>query len=223
MEASSLSFADTDYSADAVECCPGEPHLFAVGTYQVLKAGERAGAPQSAAERGEADEVEEVQERSPEVTRCGRCLLYEVDGEGRNLYVERLLQRIEACARIDPSSRAGRRSSASKDRRFSISSGTCRHAVSCATTLTASQVTASLAEPDDARGSRRERSRPAAWSGQRDGTLTACSSVSEAEQGSSRFAEAALSTSDCRLRGRVDPLPFARLVNPPSSDARVSC
>ncbi|GAA5994760.1 diphthamide synthase [Rhodotorula paludigena] len=98
MQASSLSFADTDYSADAVECCPGEPHLFAVGTYQVLKAGERAGAPQSAAERGEADEVEEVQEGSPEVTRCGRCLLYEVDGEGRNLKEK---QRIEGPAILD--------------------------------------------------------------------------------------------------------------------------
>jgi len=102
MQRPSLSSVDTDYSACALEFCPGRPSLFACGTYQVLKEGERAGAPQSSADKGEddgaaesaggAEPVEEededdAQQSSPEVTRVGRCLLYEVDGEGRNLCV----------------------------------------------------------------------------------------------------------------------------------------
>ncbi|KAI9220438.1 WD40-repeat-containing domain protein [Blastocladiella britannica] len=34
--ATTLATFDTEYSADAVEACPAHPHLFAVGTYQLL-------------------------------------------------------------------------------------------------------------------------------------------------------------------------------------------
>ncbi|GAA5897399.1 hypothetical protein JCM8208_003262 [Rhodotorula glutinis] len=113
MQCASLSSVDTDYSACALEFCPGRPSLFACGTYQVLKEGERAGAPQSSADRGEeggaaepaaagelAEEEDEAdaQQSSPEVTRVGRCLLYEVNGEGRNLQEK---QRLEGPAILD--------------------------------------------------------------------------------------------------------------------------
>ncbi|BGP36861.1 hypothetical protein JCM10450v2_000753 [Rhodotorula kratochvilovae] len=103
MQPPSLSSVDTDYSACALEFCPSRPGLFACGTYQVLKSGERAGAPVSSAEAapgGEdgTEEEEQAEAGSPEVTRVGRCLLYEVDGEGRNLTEK---QRIEGAAILD--------------------------------------------------------------------------------------------------------------------------
>ncbi|GAA5947547.1 hypothetical protein JCM10213_005155 [Rhodosporidiobolus nylandii] len=75
----SLSSCDTEYSADAIEWCPGNPHLFACGTYQVVKGEVGDAAPP------EADEEDEGTSSSPTVTRYGRCLLYEVDSEGKNL------------------------------------------------------------------------------------------------------------------------------------------
>ena len=105
----SLSTVDTAYSADSVEWCPGRPTLFAVGTYQIEK---DAVEPPTEAE-GEADEVadklaaatlkedrnregdsDEDEEdggdgekaaAGPGFKRYGRCLLYEVDRDGRNV------------------------------------------------------------------------------------------------------------------------------------------
>lgn len=73
MEAKSLSTVDTLYSADAIEFCPGNPHLFACGTYQI--------------EKDESNVVvdEEGETSAPKVERFGRCLLYEIDGEGGSL------------------------------------------------------------------------------------------------------------------------------------------
>ncbi|GAA5857230.1 hypothetical protein JCM8547_009386 [Rhodosporidiobolus lusitaniae] len=83
MEAPSLASVDTEYSADAIEFCPGIPNLFACGTYQVVK-GEGDETTQS--KSGEGDEEGEGESSSsPTVTRYGRCLLYEVDSEGGNL------------------------------------------------------------------------------------------------------------------------------------------
>ncbi|GAA6005720.1 hypothetical protein JCM10207_005308 [Rhodosporidiobolus poonsookiae] len=74
----SLASVDTEYSADAIEFCPGIPNLFACGTYQVVKGETDAPAPPE-------DDNGEGESSSPTVTRYGRCLLYEVDSEGKNL------------------------------------------------------------------------------------------------------------------------------------------
>ncbi|GAA5831863.1 hypothetical protein JCM11251_003914 [Rhodosporidiobolus azoricus] len=85
-ESPSLSFADTEYSADAIEFAPGIPNLFACGTYQVVKgeSDEKEGA-KGVDEGADEAEEEEGMSSSPTVTRYGRCLLYEVDSEGKNL------------------------------------------------------------------------------------------------------------------------------------------
>lgn len=89
MEAASLSYADTVYSADAVEFCPGRPHLFACGTYQVVQDEASANpATPAAADPNEDEEEAAIASTSPDFTRYGRCLLYEVDRGGRNLYVD---------------------------------------------------------------------------------------------------------------------------------------
>jgi hypothetical protein len=75
MEATSLSTVDTLYSADAIEFCPGNSRLFACGTYQIEKD-----------ESGVVDPAEgEERTSEPVVRRYGRCLLYEIDADGRNL------------------------------------------------------------------------------------------------------------------------------------------
>lgn len=86
MEATSLSAVDTVYSADAVEFCPGRPGLLACGTYQVVKDESSvpvAKADSEAAADGEEDPT--AASTSPEFTRYGRCLLYQIDSEGKNL------------------------------------------------------------------------------------------------------------------------------------------
>lgn len=96
MEPPSLSSVDTEYSADAIEWCPGKPHLFACGTYQVVKGEEEQPiVPPGTEQRNEdeeedqeGDEGEGESSSSPTVTRYGRCLLYEVDSEGKNLCVD---------------------------------------------------------------------------------------------------------------------------------------
>lgn len=75
MEARSRSSTDTLLSADAIEFSP-DPHIFACGTYQIEK-DETNATP--AAEDGDGDAAE------PTVSRFGRCLLYEVDGDGSNM------------------------------------------------------------------------------------------------------------------------------------------
>lgn len=87
MESTSLSAVDTVYSADAVEFCPGRPGLLACGTYQVVK--DESSIPVAkvdsagAAAGGEEDST--AASTSPEFTRYGRCLLYSIDSEGKNL------------------------------------------------------------------------------------------------------------------------------------------
>jgi diphthamide biosynthesis protein 7 len=76
MQAESLSQADTEFSADAVEFCPLNSRIFACGTYQVDK--EDAPVPVLS-----GDDAEDAV--SPTVTRRGRLLLYEIDEDGRNL------------------------------------------------------------------------------------------------------------------------------------------
>jgi len=73
MQATSLSYFDTEYSADSIEFCPNRPQLFACGTYQVVKSDQ----PQPTEQEEEAAEID------PTVTRYGRCLLYELS-EGGN-------------------------------------------------------------------------------------------------------------------------------------------
>ncbi|GAA6036860.1 hypothetical protein JCM8097_006318 [Rhodosporidiobolus ruineniae] len=99
MEAPSLAQEDTVYSADAIEFCPGVPHLFACGTYQVVKGEMEAEQPTEKKDGGESDdEEEEGTGASPTVTRYGRCLLYEVDSEGKNLQEK---QRFDGPAILD--------------------------------------------------------------------------------------------------------------------------
>ncbi|BGP52979.1 hypothetical protein JCM8202_004063 [Rhodotorula sphaerocarpa] len=99
MEAASLSYADTVYSADAVEFCPGRPHLFACGTYQVVQDEASANpATTAAADSNEDEEEAAIASTSPDFTRYGRCLLYEVDRGGRNL---KELQRFDGPAILD--------------------------------------------------------------------------------------------------------------------------
>ncbi|GAA6007225.1 hypothetical protein JCM11491_003051 [Sporobolomyces phaffii] len=92
MQARSLSYVDTEYSADSIEFCPSVAHLFACGTYQVDK---------EQAEPNHTHDEEQEQEPAPAdptVTRRGRCLLYSVDPNGENL---KELQRFESPAILD--------------------------------------------------------------------------------------------------------------------------
>lgn len=77
-EATSLSCTDTVFSADAIEFSP-DPNIFACGTYQIEK-------DESAASQPAPDDDGVVTE--PTVSRFGRCLLYEVDRDGTNLFVD---------------------------------------------------------------------------------------------------------------------------------------
>jgi diphthamide biosynthesis protein 7 len=87
MEATSLSAVDTVYSADAVEFCPGRPGLLACGTYQVVKdeSSVPAAEANSAGAAADGEEDPTAASTSPEFTRYGRCLLYQIDSEGKNL------------------------------------------------------------------------------------------------------------------------------------------
>jgi diphthine methyl ester acylhydrolase len=88
MQAVSLSTVDTLYSADAIEFCPNNPRLFACGTYQIEKDESAIAAPPPiAADDEEEGEDEGAPAVEPVVTRYGRCLMYEIDEDGRNLYV----------------------------------------------------------------------------------------------------------------------------------------
>lgn len=90
MQATSLSIVDTLYSADAVEFCPLNPRLFAVGTYQIEKDESTVPAPApppAAGDDDSSDEEDAPRAVEPVVTRYGRCLLYEIDEEGGNLSV----------------------------------------------------------------------------------------------------------------------------------------
>ncbi|GAA5977333.1 hypothetical protein JCM11641_000067 [Rhodosporidiobolus odoratus] len=86
MNCSSISSVDTEYSADAIEFCPGNPHILACGTYQVVKGETEPAGGDAKVGQGEDDEEDqEGESSSPIVTRYGRCLLYEIDSEGKNL------------------------------------------------------------------------------------------------------------------------------------------
>lgn len=86
MQATSLSTVDTLYSADAVEFCPGNSRLFAVGTYQIEKDESAVPVPvPKAAADDSGDEDDAPLALEPVVTRYGRCLLYEIDEEGSSL------------------------------------------------------------------------------------------------------------------------------------------
>lgn len=88
MQAVSLSTVDTLYSADAIEFCPNNPRLFACGTYQIEKDESAVAVPAAAAASDEEEGDEEAAPAGePVVTRYGRCLMYEIDEDGRNLYV----------------------------------------------------------------------------------------------------------------------------------------
>ncbi|GAA5956021.1 hypothetical protein JCM8115_004389 [Rhodotorula mucilaginosa] len=100
MEATSLSAVDTVYSADAVEFCPGRPGLLACGTYQVVKdeSSVPAAEANSAGAAADGEEDPTAASTSPEFTRYGRCLLYQIDSEGKNL---KELQRFDGPAILD--------------------------------------------------------------------------------------------------------------------------
>jgi diphthamide biosynthesis protein 7 len=94
MNAVSRASTDTEYSACAVEFCPTNPSLFVCGTYQIVKEDSipeinsaldkvSLGTPEEGSEESDDDEVTLP---SPVVTRFGRCLLYEIDEDGSNLY-----------------------------------------------------------------------------------------------------------------------------------------
>lgn len=89
MEATSLSAVDTVYSADAVEFCPGRPGLLACGTYQVVKDESSVTAARvdsgGAAAAADSEEDPTAASSSPDFTRYGRCLLYQIDSEGKTL------------------------------------------------------------------------------------------------------------------------------------------
>lgn len=78
----SLSSCDTEYSADAIEFCPTNPLLFVCGTYQIVKEDVKPLPIVTEPVEAEDDEDEVV---VPQVTRFGRCLLYEIDSEGGSL------------------------------------------------------------------------------------------------------------------------------------------
>lgn len=89
MDATSLSSVDTVYSADAVEFCPGRPGLFACGTYQVVKDEPSVPVPAPPLPSEDAEDADDEDpagsSTSPDFTRYGRCLLYEVNTEGKQL------------------------------------------------------------------------------------------------------------------------------------------
>lgn len=90
MRATSLSTVDTIYSADAIEFCPTNPLLFACGTYQIEKEEiePTVSSPVVVKKDDDSDtEEEEIISASPVVTRYGRCLMYKIDEDGKNLYV----------------------------------------------------------------------------------------------------------------------------------------
>lgn len=111
MEATSLSCVDTVYSADAVEFCPGRPNLLACGTYQVVKDEGEERVANSPAPPGEAGEEQEAMpdSTSPDFTRYGRCLLYEVGQDGRSLCVVLAVAHLASATGIRAADRPPRR------------------------------------------------------------------------------------------------------------------
>ncbi|GAA5962055.1 hypothetical protein JCM3765_005505 [Sporobolomyces pararoseus] len=95
MEARSISYFDTEYSADSIEYCPSIPNLFVCGTYQVDKDQTEANSSKAAAAQSESEEGKSIK---PVVVRTGRCYLFKTDRNGQNL---RELQRIESPAILD--------------------------------------------------------------------------------------------------------------------------
>jgi len=78
LQAESISYFDTEYSADSIEFCPSIPLLFACGTYQV-------------------DKQESTGSSDPTVVRKGRCYLFKLDRNGHNLYALSLSNCVDKC------------------------------------------------------------------------------------------------------------------------------
>jgi diphthamide biosynthesis protein 7 len=70
MQAPSLDLVDTEYSACSISACPSDRSIVACGLYQVVK----------------DESAEQVDESSPATKRLGRCLLMQMDDDGK-LYV----------------------------------------------------------------------------------------------------------------------------------------
>ncbi|GAA5986423.1 hypothetical protein JCM5350_002916 [Sporobolomyces pararoseus] len=95
LQARSLAYFDTEYSADSIEFCPSIPNLFVCGTYQVDQHQTELNSTAAAQQTEENDGGEG---NKPEVVRTGRCYLFKIDRNGNNL---KELQRIETPAILD--------------------------------------------------------------------------------------------------------------------------
>ncbi|WVQ78764.1 hypothetical protein IAT38_000855 [Cryptococcus sp. DSM 104549] len=101
MQASSLAYIDTTYSADSIECCPfpGFEDLFVCGTYQIIKPEEKAveEKPEATGGDGESSDDEEEEVVPKQTQRVGRLLLFQIRHEK---HLEEI-QRIETPAILD--------------------------------------------------------------------------------------------------------------------------
>ncbi|WWD16638.1 hypothetical protein CI109_101068 [Kwoniella shandongensis] len=109
MEAKSLAYVDTIYSADSIEFCPWEGYqdLFICGTYQIVKPEEAPPPPAPPLKNAEdddadsdsdSDSMEEYGGPSKPTERVGRILLFQVGEDGESFEE---LQRIETPAILD--------------------------------------------------------------------------------------------------------------------------
>ncbi|KAK8861450.1 hypothetical protein IAR55_002269 [Kwoniella newhampshirensis] len=114
MQATSLSYVDTVYSADSIEFCPWEGYqdLFVCGTYQIIKpeddtltppstaleAGSNGDGTKEVSHSDSDSDPEEAAGPSGPTQRVGRILLFQVGDDGRSFQE---LQRIETPAILD--------------------------------------------------------------------------------------------------------------------------
>ncbi|WVR03930.1 hypothetical protein IAU60_000929 [Kwoniella sp. DSM 27419] len=98
MQATSLHFVDTVYSADSIEWCPFEGYqdVFVCGTYQIIKSDPEPISVSVGGEDASEDEEDVVPSRPTQ--RVGRLLVYQVMEDQTSL-VE--IQRIETAAILD--------------------------------------------------------------------------------------------------------------------------
>ncbi|WVF67097.1 hypothetical protein IAT40_001842 [Kwoniella sp. CBS 6097] len=99
MQATSLAYIDTLYSADSIEWCPfvGYQDIFVCGTYQIIKQEDTSSTEKAVGDESDSDDEYEAGPSKP-TQRVGRLLVFQV-GEDRVTLKE--IQRIETAAILD--------------------------------------------------------------------------------------------------------------------------
>ncbi|WWC68733.1 uncharacterized protein I206_102667 [Kwoniella pini CBS 10737] len=100
MQAKSLAYIDTVYSADSIEWCPfvGFQNIFICGTYQIIKPDPKEEVKTSIKDENDSDSDEEFElEPSKPTERIGRLLIFQVESDDSLTEI----QRIETPAILD--------------------------------------------------------------------------------------------------------------------------